>query len=127
MLKAIYNEDEASGYNTLTFSVFKSQVKLQNTFQDKVPFSSKYWGFKKSNTEVGAYFYKDSVCNFYLYCFNDEWNKNNLAFETLPSENQIKSFLDSQNGFITYQDIVPNAAEFSLEVYKNLECAKFDP
>ena len=127
MLKAIYDEDVPSDYHTLTFSVFESQVKLQNTFQDKIPFSSKYWGFKKPNTEVGAYFYKDSVCNFYLYCFNDNWIKNNLAFETLSDDNQIKSFLNSKNGFITYQDIVPNAAELSMQVYKNLERAKFDP
>jgi AraC-like DNA-binding protein len=127
MLKAIYDEDVPSDYHTLTFSVFESQVKLQNTFQDKVPFSSNYWGFKKPGTEVGAYFYKDSVCNFYLYSFNDEWIKKNLAFETLSDDNQIKNFLDSKNGFITYQDIVPNAAALSMKVWHNLERAKFDP
>lgn len=126
MLKAIYDEDVPSNYHTLTFSVFESQVKLQNTFQNKVPFSSKYWGFKKPNTEVGAYFYKDSVCNFYLYSFNDDWIAKNLDFKTLSDDNQIRKFLDSKNGFITYQDIVPNAVALSMEVWNNLERAKFD-
>ncbi len=126
MLKAIYDEDFPSDYYTLTFSVFESEVKLQNTFADKTPFSSKYWGFKRPGTEVGAYFYKGSVCEFYLYAFNKEWAERNFSFETLPEENQIKKFLNSDKGFITYQDIVPNAAELSREILINLEKNSFD-
>ena len=121
MLKAIYDDDVPSDYHTLTFSMFESQVKLQNTFADKVPFFNKYWGFKKPGTEVGAYWYKDSICHFFLYYFNDEWIEKNLAFETLAKDNQIKQFLNSKNGFITYQDIVPNAEIVSKQIWKNLE------
>jgi len=121
MLKAIYDEDFPSDYYTLTFSVFESEVKLQNTFADKTPFSSKYWGFKRPGTEVGAYFYKGSVCEFYLYGFSKEWAERNFSFGTLPEENQIKKFLNSDKGFITYQDIVPNAAELSKEILISLE------
>lgn len=64
MLKAIYDEDFPIDYYTLTFSVFESEVKLQNTFADKTPFSSKYWGFKRPGTEVGAFFIKDPNVNF---------------------------------------------------------------
>lgn len=121
MLKAIYDEDLPIDYYTLTFSVFESEVKLQNTFADKTPFSSKYWGFKRPGTEVGAYFYKGSVCEFYLYGFSKDWAERNFSFETLPEDNQIKMFLNSDKGFITYQDIVPNAEELSKEILINLE------
>ncbi|MCV9927339.1 AraC family transcriptional regulator [Flavobacterium sp. LS1R49] len=121
MLKAVYDEDVPSDYYTITFSVFESEVKLQNTFADKTPFSSKYWGFKRPGTEVGAYFYKGSVCEFYLYGFSKEWAERNFSFETLPEDNQIKKFLNSDKGFITYQDIVPNAAELSKEILINLQ------
>ena len=121
MLKAIYDDDFPCDYYTLTFSVFESEVKLQNTFADKTPFSSKYWGFKRPGPEVGAYFYKGSVCEFYLYGFSKEWAERNFSFGTLPEENQIKKFLNSDKGFITYQDIVPRAAELSKEVWGNLE------
>lgn len=126
MLKAIYDEDFPIDYYTLTFSVFESEVKLQNTFEDKTPFSSKYWGFKRPGTEVGAYFYKGSECEFYLFAFSKEWAERNFSFETLPEDNQIKKFLNSDKGFITYQDIVPNAAELSKEISVILENNKQD-
>ncbi|MFV5693319.1 helix-turn-helix domain-containing protein [Flavobacterium sp. LT1R49] len=126
MLKAIYDEDFVSDYYTLTFTVFESEVKLQNTFADKTPFSSKYWGFKRPGTEVGAYFYKGSVCEFYLYGFSKKWAEKNFSFETLPEDNQIKSFLNSDKGFISYQDIVPNAGELSKEIWMNLKTVKTD-
>lgn len=126
MLKAIYDADFPSDYYTLTFSVFDSEVKLQNTFADKTPFSSKYWGFKKPGTPVGAYFYKGSECEFYLYAFNKDWAERNFSFGNLPEDNHIKKFLNSDNGFITYQNIVPNAAELSKEILTNLENNKQD-
>jgi hypothetical protein len=36
----VVNDD----YYILTFTL--NQIKLQNTFTDKIPFQSKYWGFK---------------------------------------------------------------------------------
>ena len=44
LIKAVYDEDVVSDYYSLTFTLFESEIKLQNTFADKVPFSSKYWG-----------------------------------------------------------------------------------
>lgn len=126
MLKAIYDEAVVSDYYTLTFSVFQSEVNLQNAFFDKTHFSSKYWGFKRPGTEVGAYFYKGSVCEFYLYGFSREWAEKNFSFTTLPEYNSIKCFLNSNKGFITYQDIVPNAQELSKQILENLKTFKKD-
>jgi hypothetical protein len=73
LIKTIYDEDFVSDYYTLTFTVFESQIKLQNTFADKVPFQNKYWAFKKPGTVVGAYFYKGSMCKFYIFSFSEDW------------------------------------------------------
>lgn len=126
MLKAIYDEDYPIDYYTLTFSVFESEVKLQNTFADKTPFSSKYWGFKKPGTPVGAYFYKGSECEFNLFAFSKDWAERNFSFETLSEDNHIKKFLNSDSGFITYQNIVPNAEQLSKEILVILEDNKQD-
>lgn len=121
MLKAIYDENYPSDYFTLTFLVFESEVKWQNTFTDKTPFSSKNWGLKKPGMPAGAYFYKGSVCEFYMYAFSKDWAERNFSFKTLPEENHIQKFLTSDNGFISYQNIVPNAAEVFKEILVNLE------
>lgn len=121
LIKTIYDEDEISDYYTRTFTFFESQVILQNTFADKIPFQSKYWGFKKSGTDVGAYFYKGSKCEFYIYSFSEDWIKKNIPFKELDKELPFKKFLDSNKGFITYQDIVPNAEKLSAEIWHNIE------
>ncbi|SHG28734.1 AraC-type DNA-binding protein [Flavobacterium segetis] len=121
LIKTIYDEDFVSDYYTLTFTFFESQIKLQNTFEDKVPFYNKYWGFKKPATVVGAYFYKGSKCKFYIFSFSKEWIKNNLPFEELDREVPFKKFLVSNKGFITYQDIVPEAEKLSAEIWQSLE------
>jgi AraC-like DNA-binding protein len=95
-------------------------VQLENTFADKVPFFSKYWGFKKPGVEVGAYMFKNSKGQFYVYAFSEDWIKNNLSFDTLSKNNSFQNFLNSNNGFITYQDIVPNAAVLSMEAWNTL-------
>ncbi len=121
LIKTIYDEDFVSDYYTLTFTVFESQIKLQNTFADKVPFQSKYWGFKKPGTVVGAYFYKGSVCKFYIFSFSEDWIKKNLPFDKLDKNIPFKNFLNSNKGFITYQDIVANAENHTSEIWHTLE------
>lgn len=120
LIRKIYDEDEISNYYTLTFTFFESQAKLQNTFADKIPFQSKYWGFKKPGTDVGSYFYKGFKCEFYIYSFSEEWIKKNIPFEELDKEMAFRKFLDSNKGFITYQDIVPNAEELSIAIWQSL-------
>ena len=120
LIKTVYDDDFISNYYTLTFTIFENQVQLQNTFEDKVPFSSKYWGFKKPGVPVGAYMFKESKGQFYVYAFSEDWIKKNRSFDALSDKNSFKKFLDSKNGFITYQDIVPKAETLSYEVWNTL-------
>ena len=116
LIKTVYDELIPSEHYTLTFTLYESQVKLQNRFIDDIPFQNKFWGFKKPGTEVGAHFYKGSKCEFYIYHFHPEWIKKNIPFDKLEENLPFKKFLDSDKGFISYQDIVPNAEELSHEI-----------
>ncbi|SHI72768.1 transcriptional regulator, AraC family [Mesonia phycicola] len=116
LIKTFYEQNIPSEHYTLTFTSYESQVKLQNKFIDQIPFQDKFWGFKKPGTEVGAYFYKGSKCEFYIYHFSPNWIKQNIPFHKLDKNLAFKKFLDSDKGFIAYQDIVPNAVQLSHEI-----------
>ncbi|NIJ45504.1 AraC-like DNA-binding protein [Wenyingzhuangia heitensis] len=116
LIKTVYDKNIPSEHYTLTFTLYESQIKGQNTFIDKVPFQNKFWGFKKPGTEIGAYFYKGSKCEFYIYHFHPDWIKKNIPFDKLEDTLPFKEFYDSDKGFISYQDIVPNAEVLSHEI-----------
>ena len=116
LIKTVYDKSIPSEHYTLTFTLYESQVKLQNTFIDKIPFQNKFWGFKKPGVDTGAHFYKGSKCEFYIYHFYPDWIKKNIPFDKLDKNLPFRKFLDSDKGFITYQDIVPNASELSHEI-----------
>ncbi|TDE01599.1 helix-turn-helix domain-containing protein [Flavobacterium hiemivividum] len=116
LIRTVYDKHIPSEHYTLTFTMYESQVKLQNKFINDVPFQNKFWGFKKPGTDTGAHFYKGSKCEFYIYHFYPDWINKNLPFDKLDKDLPFKRFLDSDKGFITYQDIVPNAASLSHEI-----------
>lgn len=116
LIKTVYDPNIHSDHYSLTFTQYESQVQLQNTFIDKVPFQNKFWGFKKPGIETGAHFYKGSKCKFYIYYFYPNWIEKNIPFDKLDKNLPFKKFLDSDKGFISYQDIVPNATALSHEI-----------
>jgi len=118
LIKSMYAKNIPSDYYTLTFTLFENEVKFKNTFINKMPFHSKFWGFKKPGTDVGAYFHKGSKCEFYIYHFSPEWIEKNIPFDRLDKNVPFKKFLDSDKGFISYQDIVPNAEALSHEILR---------
>jgi AraC-like DNA-binding protein len=116
LIRTVYDKNIPSTHYTLTFTIYESQVKLQNTFINEIPFQNKFWGFKKPGTDVGAHFYKGSKCEFYIFHFYPEWIEKNIPLDKLDKNIPFKKFLDSENGFITYQDIVPNAENLAHEI-----------
>jgi AraC-like DNA-binding protein len=116
VIKSVYDRAIPSEHYSITFTVFESEVKLQNTFIDKMPFHNKFWGFKKPGVDVGACFYKGSKCQFYIYYVSPSWIQDHIPFDQLDSKLPFKKFLDSDKGFVSYQDIVPKAEELSHEI-----------
>ncbi|WP_189328072.1 AraC family transcriptional regulator [Flavobacterium sp. LM4] len=116
VIKSAYAKDIPSEHYSITFTVYESDVKIQNVFIDKMPFHNKFWGFKKPGTDVGACFYKGSKCQFYIYYISPDWIKKNVPFERLDDAVPFKKFLNSDKGFISYQDIVPDGERLSHEI-----------
>ncbi|MDO6759962.1 AraC family transcriptional regulator [Tamlana sp. 2_MG-2023] len=127
VIKSSYAKGIPSDHYSVTFTVFDSEVKLQNVFIDKVPFQSKFWSFKKPGTDVGACFYKESKCQFYIYYISPSWIEKHVPLDELDSKIPFKKFLDSSKGFISYQDIVPNAETLSHEILDTFKTFNKDP
>ncbi|SFC49053.1 AraC-type DNA-binding protein [Algibacter lectus] len=121
VIKSNYANGIPSDHYSITFTVFESEVKLQNVFIDKVPFQNKFWSFKKPGTDVGACFYKGSKCQFYIYYISPSWLEKHVPLDILDRKIPFKKFLDSSKGFISYQDIVPNAEELSHDILQTFK------
>lgn len=116
LIRTVYDSEIPSTHYTLTFTIYESQVKLQNTFINQIPFQNKFWGFKKPGVDTGAHFYKGSKCEFYIFHFYPDWIEKNIPFEKLADDLPFKKFLNSDKGFISYQDIVPNSEDLAHEI-----------
>ncbi|WP_338378719.1 AraC family transcriptional regulator [uncultured Flavobacterium sp.] len=126
LIKSVYDKNIPSDHYTITFTVFESEIKLQNVFIDKMPFYNKFWSFKKPGTDVGASFYKGSKCEFYIFYINPSWLEKQIPLDKLDAKIPFKMFLDSDKGFISYQDIVPNAEVLAQEILHTLKTFKDD-
>lgn len=116
VIKSVYAPDIPSDHYSVTFSVFESEVQLNNVFIDKIPFQNKFWAFKKPGVDVGACFYKGSKCLFYIFYVSPSWMQEHIPLDQLDTNIPFKKFLNSDKGFVSYQDIVPNAVELSQEI-----------
>ena len=126
IIKSAYDRDLPSEHYSITFTVFESEVKLQNTFINKMPFFNKFWSLKKPGTDVGASFYKGSKCEFYIFYVSPSWLEKHIPLDKLDAKTPFKMFLDSDKGFISYQDIVPNAEHFAHEILHIFKTFKED-
>ena len=126
IIKSVYDKKIPSEHYSITFTIFESEIKLQNTFIDKMPFFNKFWSFKKPGTDVGASFYKGSKCQFYIFYVSPSWIEKNIPFHQLDSKMPFKKFLDSDKGFVSYQDIVPNAEDLVHEILYTFKTFKSD-
>ena len=126
LIKSTYDRDIPSEHYSITFTIFESEIKLQNTFINKMPFFNKFWGFKKPGTDVGASFYKGSKCQFYIFYISPSWLEKHMPLDKLDPEIPFKMFLDSDKGFISYQDVVPNAENLANEILHTFKTFKDD-
>jgi hypothetical protein len=94
VIKSVYAPNIPSDHYSITFSVFKSEVQLNNVFIDKMPFQNKFWAFKKPGVDVGACFYKGSKCLFYIYYVSPSWIQDHIPLDQLDSELPFKKFFD---------------------------------
>lgn len=119
--KTLYDDAEVSDYYFLTFSVFEYQFPTDKTSADKATLLSKCWTFYKPKTEVSTYFYKGTTGKFCNFVFNKKWAENNLSSQILSKGQELQDFLNTDTGFLTWLDVVPNIDETSKEIWRIIE------
>jgi AraC-like DNA-binding protein len=118
--QAIYDNEECE-YYFLSYSLYQTEVSIQSTLINKMVLPSQSWSLYRPGYEIDAYHYKGTSGLFFNFTFSKTWADKNLSFKTLPEENQIKKFLNSDVGFVCWADIVKGANELSKEIWQNLE------
>jgi AraC-like DNA-binding protein len=119
--KALYDDAEISDYYFLSSSVFEYVFPTGNTSADTTTLLSKCWTFCKPKTEVATYFYKGTTGKFCNFVFNKKWAENNLSSQILSKGHELQNFLNTDTGFLTWLDVVPNIDETSKEIWRILE------
>lgn len=119
--KALYDDAEISDYYFLSSSVFEYVFPTGNTSADTTTLLSKCWTFYKPKTEVATYFYKGTTGKFCNFVFNKKWAENNLSSQILSKGHELQNFLNTDTGFLTWLDVVPNIDETSKEIWRILE------
>jgi AraC-like DNA-binding protein len=118
--KAIY-DGEPNSYYFLSFSLYETEVEVQNTSINKINFPSKSWSLYRPGTEIDAYHFKGTSGLFSNFAFSETWLEKNLGLSALPADNHMKQLLNSKEGFIFWEDIIPIAEHLAKEIWGNLE------
>ncbi|MBC7643036.1 MAG: helix-turn-helix transcriptional regulator [Flavobacterium sp.] len=111
--KAIYDNNQASNYYILSFSVFEYEFPIKNTDGENTKLLSTCWTFYKPKTEVETYFYKKTKGKFFNFLFDKKWVSENIEIENEENKIAFHNFLDSEIGFYTWLDVAPNVHDLS--------------
>ncbi|WP_207420113.1 helix-turn-helix domain-containing protein [Desertivirga brevis] len=65
------------------------------------------WSISKPGTEVNSYFNPGDSGVFINIAFNEEWLKKNIRWDKDSEFSSFKKFIDSNNTFKTWADIIP--------------------
>lgn len=114
--KAIYNENQASNYYILSFSVFEYEFPIKNASGKNTKLLSTCWTFYKPKTEVETYFYKNTKGIFFNFLFDKKWADENILIANQENKIAFNNFLDSEIGFYTWLDIAPKAHNLSKKM-----------
>lgn len=125
--KTLYNETEKSDCYFLSFSVFEHEFLLSSNVLDKVIVKSIGWTFYKPKTEVSTYFYKDTTGKFCNFIFNKKWVERNSKRLGITNNTGQIEFINSDIGFKSWLDIVPNSYQVFKEIWKILETEQKAP
>jgi AraC-like DNA-binding protein len=108
LAKAFYDSTQESDCYFLSFSVFEYDFPSFNGSNQSNKLLSKCWTFYKPKTEVSTYFYKETSGNFCNIVFSKKWAEKNIGRYGGSNATEVLKFLNSEIGFLTCLDIVPN-------------------
>ena len=114
--KAFYDLNQESDYYYLSYSIFEYEFPAIINNGEPNRLLSKCWTFYKPKTEVATYFYKDTSGNFCNIVFSKKWAEKNIPKYCGTNSNEVLKFLNSETGFLTWLDIVPQMTDIAAEV-----------
>ena len=118
--RALYDEEECE-YYFLSFSLYKTEIPVQNSKINKIAFPTQSWSFYRPGTDIDAYHYKGTSGLFFNFVFSKSWVKKNISLTSLSEENHLQKLLHSEIGLICWEYIFPEAELQALQIWKNLE------
>ena len=113
LAKALYDSNELSDYFFLSYSIFEYDFPSINGSNQSNKLLSKCWTFYKPKTEVATYFYKKTSGNFCNIVFSKKWVEQNLTTYCGANATAVLKFLNSETGFLSCLDIVPQMTKFA--------------
>ena len=122
--KAIYDENQASNFYILSFSVFDYEFPIKNSDGKNTKLISTCWTIYKPKTEVETYFYKNTKGVFYNFIFDRKWADKNIFIDNIENKIAFDNFLNTEIGFYTWLDIAPKAQNLSQKMSRIITCEK---
>ncbi|WP_207534813.1 helix-turn-helix domain-containing protein [Desertivirga arenae] len=78
------------------------------------------WSISKPGTEVNSYFNPGDSGVFINIAFNEDWLKKNLKWDKESEFSSFKKFIDSNNTFKTWADIIPEGNHLTNSLLNHL-------
>lgn len=114
--KSFYDSSTESDFYYLSFSIFEYEFPSINSNGEPNKLLSKCWTFYKPKTEVTTYFYKQTVGTFCNIVFSKKWAARNIPNFCGANADAILNFLNSETGFLTCLDVVPEMTNLSNKI-----------
>ncbi|TRX42180.1 helix-turn-helix domain-containing protein [Flavobacterium restrictum] len=109
--KSIYDENFASEFYILTFSVFEHEFPVKNATGQNIKITNTCWTLSKPKTEVQTYFYQTTKGKFYNLVFDKKWADETILIKNSAHNTTFQAFLDGKTGSFTWSNRTPEANE----------------
>ena len=117
---ALYDQ-EPCDYYFLSHFIYSSIVEGVQVNDITIPTLG--WSLYKPGTEVKSYFNKGDKGVFANFAFSKAWFERNVGVSMLDNRHIISQYLESDSGYITWNNIVPNSELLLAEILELMKSA----
>lgn len=106
--KALYDQEPCKYY---FLSHFRYTSLIKNISINEINLPNIGWSLYKPGTEIKAFFNAGDKGSFFNFVFSEDWFKQNIVPDNLEEQNQLKEYLDSENAYMVWEDVIHNSHE----------------
>lgn len=122
--KALYDNDPCDYF---FLSHFRYTTQVNNISINNLTLPKMGWSLYKPGTEITAYFNKGDKGVFINFIFSSEWFSKNISINDLLHQNELKNYINSDESYIVWQDIVNNSQQYVKSILELLYKPKNNP